>query len=151
MKKKIRFLSIALILSIVFINFNFIERVSAGPAPALTSFKIVDYTNYNENARYSKNSKPTLVRDEFPLIINTVQSGYGNCRIYLDDKELKDYSESWILSKTGIGYVVSGFKTVIKINPSEKKLYKGYHTVEIKCSGTAGGGIRSDSFSFYIA
>ena len=151
MKKKIRFLSIALVLSIVFINFNFLEKVSAAGAPALTSFKIEKYTTYNKSMEYNKNSRPTLSRDDFPLIIHTVQEGYGNCIVYLDDKELRDYSESWILSKKGTGYIVSGFKTVIKINPSEKKLYKGYHTVEIKCSGTAGGGIRSDSFSFYIA
>lgn len=151
MKKRIKILSIALILSIVFINFNFVERVSAGPAPALTSFKIEKYITYDKGMEYKKNSEPTLSSDDFPLIIHTVQEGYGNCRVYLDDKELKNYDESWILSKTGIGYIVNGFKTVIKIKPSEKKLYKGYHTVEIKCSGTAGGGIRSDSFSFYIA
>ncbi|MBE6051559.1 MAG: hypothetical protein E7214_13165 [Clostridium sp.] len=151
MKKRIKILSIALILSIAFINFNFVERVSAGPAPALTSFKIEAYTNYDGRIKYAKNSRPTLNSDNFPLIIYTTQSGYGNCRVYLDDKELKNYDESWILSKTGIGYIVNGFETIIKIKPSEKKLYKGYHTIEIKCSGTAGGGIRSDSFSFYIA
>lgn len=151
MKKRIRVLSIALIFCIAFINFGCLERVSAGPAPRLTSLRIDQYTNYNGSMKYKKFSNPTLSIDDFPLIINTTQEGYGNCIVYLDDKELKDYSESWILYKRAIGYIGTGFETQFKIKLSTSKLYRGYHTVEIKCSGTAGGGIKSDSMSFYIA
>lgn len=149
MKRKIKFLSIALIFCIAFINFGCLERVSAARAPRLTSLTIDSYSNYNKSKIYNKNSNPTLSVDDFPLIINTTQEGYGNCILYLDEKELKG-DECRTVYKRGSGYIVTGFETQFKINPSTSKLYKGYHTLKVGCTGSAGG-LKFASFDFYIA
>lgn len=150
MKKLLKFVSITLVLSFAFITLGISEKASAvAGAPALTSFKINRYYNYDKTMFYSKNDNPTLSVDEFPLTIETTQMGYGNCTLYLDGNKLSEYGGYRTVSKTGIGYIARGFNTVFELRSSAIS-YKGFHTLKIVCVGSVSDS-RSDSMSFYVA
>ncbi|WP_315074369.1 hypothetical protein [uncultured Clostridium sp.] len=129
---------------------NTTQTWAATPAQPISSFEITSYSDGTYTPQYDRNEVGTIKQENFPLIVNTYQFGYGHIEeVYVDGKLIpkvrtvdefysRGEKEPVFVEAQEQGYVgpeggIVAWARVVGVST----LSKGQHTVKFVCDTRA--------------